>query len=258
MIRSYGELSRGDISDGRLAGCVAVVPVGAMECHGPHLPLATDTMIAEAIVDRAASELDGQDAPTALRLPGLWLGVSPEHELEPGTLTHDQEGLLDTVGAIAGGLSRQGVRRIIFLNAHGGNVATLGVAALAARRDHAMLAANVHWMDFGLPPELDPPGEIRGDVHGGWIETSIMLVARPELVQMEKACGASKAPPATSLFPKGAIKWGWMARDLGENGVIGHPEVASAAIGAALLNHAGVGLAGLIRDLAGAAWSPDA
>jgi creatinine amidohydrolase len=232
---------------------VAVLPLGALEAHGPHLPLGTDTLIATGILDHAAS-LDTSPDPI-LCLPPLWLGASAEHGDRAGTLSAEPEALIAQIEAIGEGLARAGVKRILLFNAHGGNISAAVIAALKLRRRFAILAASVHWLDYGLPDGLTPPANAKDDIHGGWIETSVMLHLMPQLVGKAVAA-ANPAPPAKSLFPSGPVAWGWMTSDLTADGWIGRPDLATADMGARLVDHAARQTLATLQELAAANWAP--
>ncbi|MEO0618158.1 MAG: creatininase family protein [Pseudomonadota bacterium] len=239
---------------------VALLPLGAMEAHGPHLPIGTDTILAEAVVDAAAAAFRQMSGGlSVLRLPALWLGASQEHGARVGTLSASDTQVVESINAIVAGLARSGVRRILLVNAHGGNISPSRQAALEARVRHGALCAAVHWQEFGLPDEdARMPDELRlrpaqrRDVHGGWIETSMMLAYRPDLVRQPLPPATATTPPGPSFFPDGPVHWGWMSDDLGADGYIGTPGLASAEIGEAILGHAGAALAGVIREMADA------
>lgn len=237
---------------------VAILPLAAIESHGPHLPLGTDVMIAEAIVDRAATTLERADQEQlAVMLPTLWLGASDEHSVTPGTLTQEAELLITQIVAIGASLAIAGINRLILLNAHGGNKAAAEIAALRLRTQHDMLVAFPHWSQFGLPDGLSAELMARGDVHGGWQETSIMLAIRPDLVRENECRDFTGPAPAAPLFPQGAIGWGWVTDDINRSGAIGRADLASPILGAALLDHLGPALADLITAMAAASWPAD-
>src|SRR5262249_45926007 len=139
-------------------------------------------------------------------------------------------------------------------NAHGGNVAAMAMAALKLRTRFGMLAASAHWLDFGIPKDVSPPTPVREDVHGGWVETSVMLHLAPALVRPETALAPPVRTPAPLLSPLGPIRWGWRSDDLG-GGWIGRPDLADANIGQRLVDHAARGLNALLSELAAAAWA---
>lgn len=234
---------------------VALLPLGAVESHGPHLPLGTDTIIAEGLLDRALS--DWPEAPAGLlRLPALWLGASGEHDRGRGTLSLEAEQEIATIQALGAELARAGIARLLLFNAHGGNVAAGQIAALALRRRHGLLVASAHWLDFGLPEGLDPPAPAAADVHGGWLETSLMLHLAAAAVRLDRLADRPPKAPAASLYPDGPIAWGWRTPDLSGAGWIGWPERAAAAIGRRLEQRVTTGLRALIADLATADWPP--
>lgn len=252
MFHAFDHLTQASVPKGT---AVAVLPLGAMETHGPHLPLGTDTLIAGGILD-AAQALD-KSADPILRVPPLWLGASAEHADRAGTLSIEPEALIGQIEAVGEGLARCGVARLLLFNAHGGNVAAASIAALKLRRRFAMLTASAHWLDYGLPPGLTPPANAKEDVHGGWIETSVMLRIAPQLVGKGTA-GAAPSPPGPSLFPNGPIVWGWMTTDLAPEGCIGRPDLATADLGRQLVDHAARQTLATLHELAAAAWSPKA
>lgn len=234
------------------ANAIAVLPLGAMETHGPHLPLGTDNIIAEGILDRAA-ELDTHDM-QILRLPGVWLGASAEHADHAGTLSTEPERLIAHIVDIGEGLARAGITRVMLFNAHGGNVAACMIAVLKLRTRFTMLAASVHWLDFGLPPGLAPLAPVAEDIHGGWIETSVMQHLAPQFVSKEALAARPQQSPAPSLFPQGPVNWGWKIDDLAPNdgnaGWIGRPDLATAGVGKMLVDHAAHGVIRALHDIA--------
>jgi creatinine amidohydrolase len=248
----YGHLTQSDVI---AANSVALIPMAAMETHGPHLPLATDGLIAEGIIERA-SELNATKGLTYL-LPPLWLGASAEHADRAGTLSAEPEILISQICSIGEGLANRGVKRVLLFNAHGGNIAVGDIAALKLRTKFGVLAANAHWLDFGIPKTLNSPAALEEDVHGGWAETSIVLHLAPDLVRQGVATANPPSPPAASLFPKGPINWGWKTDDLARGGWVGRPDLASAALGAQIVDHAAQRLCETLADLTAARWPAD-
>ncbi len=249
MFVPYGHLTQTDVI---AANSVALIPMAAMETHGPHLPLATDGLIAEGIVERA-SKLNTNKAPI-YRLPVLWLGASTEHADRSGTLSIEPEALISQICSVGEGLVGRGIKRVLLFNAHGGNIAAGQIAALKLRAQFEMLAASAHWLDFGLPKTLTSPAPLEEDVHGGWAEASILLHLAPGLVKQESASANPPSAPAASLFPKGPVNWGWKIDDLAPGGWIGRPELASADLGAAMVDHAASKLCEVLVDLTNAQW----
>jgi len=249
MFVEFGQITQ---TDAIAANSVAILPLAAMEAHGLHLPLATDALIANAIVDTAAKS-DSSKTPF-YRLPAIWLGASTEHADRAGTLTIEPEFLVSQIVAIGKGLVQRGIHRILLFNAHGGNIAAASIAVLKLRTELDMLAANAHWLDLGLPDDLEEPAPVKGDVHGGWMETSMLLSFAPHLVRMEKAAQNTAEAPSSSLFPHGQINWGWKMDDLAQGGWAGRPDLATPEIGAALVEHAAKRLCEVLSELAAADW----
>lgn len=250
MVADYLRLYAGEIA--AQAAAVAILPLGAVETHGPHLPLGTDTLIAEGLLDCALT--NWSDGPDLLRLPALWLGASGEHDRGKGTLALEAEETIAAIQAIGGQLARNGVTRLLLFNAHGGNIAAGQVAALNLRRRHGMLVAAAHWLDFGLPEGLDPPTPPMGDVHGGWLETSLMLYLEPNAVRVDRLTASPARAPGPSLFPEGPIAWGWRTGDLAPETFVGNPELADVKIGRLLAGQVTHGLRRLLSELSEADW----
>jgi creatinine amidohydrolase len=201
-----------------------LVPVGACEQHGPHLPLDTDTRIAEAVARGAAARLAGLPglAGQTLVAPSVSFGASGEHEMFAGTVSLGREALravLVELGRSAG----RWVRRLVFVNGHGGNVEVLRDAVRLLGTE----GRDVRWYGCALPRDA---GLVQ-DGHAGRTETSIMLALAPELVRLESAAAGNTAPIA-ELLP--VMRAGGVGA-VSENGVLGDPAGASAAEGRQML-----------------------
>lgn len=255
MVLKWSHLSANQLIQAATAStdAIAVLPVGAIEAHGPHLPIGTDTILAERLLDQAEVTLEDQ-AVTVFRLPVLWLGASMEHADQPGTIAYEAEEFISSVMALAEAVHHAGIQRIILFNAHGGNTPALHIAALKARRAYGLLAVATHWLDFGLPETLAKLPLVREDVHGGWLETSLMLHLAPELVTMSNAEANQPRQRSKQLYPNGPIQWGWMTSDLTEGGWVGQPELATEEIGRQLAQHIASHVATLIGELSICPW----
>src|SRR5882757_7072775 len=183
--RHWHEMTTLDFRDGGTEGWIAVQPVCAIEQHGPHLPVYTDTCIAEGMVRRTL-ELLPDDLPVTF-LPTQAVGKSNEHIASPGTLTLSWETLTQYLIEIGESVHRAGLRKLILINSHGGNVPILDVVARELRVRHGMLAVHAAWARFGNPDGLFAPEEATYGIHGGDMETSVMLHLRPDLVKMDLA-----------------------------------------------------------------------
>lgn len=229
--RRYAELTTEQIATVLSRDSVLVLPTGAIEPHGPHLPLATDLIVAEsvsaAVVDRGAAA--GHDV---WLLPALGYTKSDEHAQLPGTIWLRASTLFDTLVDIGASIAQTPVRRLLFINAHGGNSALIEVAARELRRRFELQTF------FASGPAQPGPTERGLGIHAGWAETSMMLYLRPDLVHMDKAEAAVAHAVADANhvgFTK-AIKFGWLSTDFAESGVIGDPTGADADIGARLFD----------------------
>ncbi|HEV2957854.1 MAG TPA: creatininase family protein [Xanthobacteraceae bacterium] len=250
--RDWAEMTWEDFADAD-PSWVAVLPLAAVEQHGPHLPLGTDAFIVEAYLARARKLLP--DAPKATFLPSHAIGTSHEHRAFAGTLTLAPETLVHGLAEIGESVHRAGVRKLVFANGHGGNVAALDLVALDLRARLGMLAVPCSFARFGYPDGLFAPQEIAHGIHGGDVETSIMLAARPDLVRTDLAknfvpASAAMAREFKRLRAGEPVGFGWMSQDLNPSGAIGDATLATAAKGEAALAHGARAFAELLEDVA--------
>jgi creatinine amidohydrolase len=233
---------------------IAVLPVAAIEQHGPHLAVSTDTVIADSMIGEVVKRLP--DDLSILVLPTQAVGKSNEHLRSPGTLTLTAETALRAWIEIGESVHRAGLRKLVLVNSHGGNVDTLNVVARELRVRLGMLAVTCAWRRFGLPPGLYSEEEATVGIHAGDIETSLMLHFRPDLVRMDKA---ENFAPATigmmkefaHLRPTGVTAFGWMAQDLHPSGAAGDASRATAEKGRATAEFQALEFIKLLRDVAG-------
>jgi creatinine amidohydrolase len=249
--RDWAEMTWEDFADAN-PSWVAVLPVAAVEQHGPHLPLGTDALIVEAYLARARKLLP--DALNATFLPLQAIGTSHEHRAFAGTLSVAPDTLIRALTDIAESVHRAGVRKLVFANGHGGNVAALEVVALDARARLSMLAVLCSFSRFGYPDGVFAPEEIAHGIHGGDVETSIMLAARPDLVRKELAknfvpASAAMAREFKQLRAGEPVGFGWMSQDLNPSGAIGDATLATAAKGEAALAHGARAFIELLEDV---------
>lgn len=251
-VASWTELATTDFAAPNRARAIAVLPLAAIEQHGPHLPLGVDAMIMDGLLARVAARLP-ENSP-ALFLPVQTIGASLEHSDFPGTLTLSHETMLRVVTEIGESVFRAGLRKLVLLNSHGGNSPILSQAALILRERCKALVVTCSWSRFGYPPDLFGAEEIAHGIHGGAVETSLMLAFRPELVDMDEA---KNFAPKTLDFARD-FKWlradrpagfGWMARDLSPDGAMGDASAASAENGAALADFWAGAFLELLRDV---------
>ncbi|MBB4578688.1 creatinine amidohydrolase [Rhizobium aethiopicum] len=231
---------------------IAVLPLGAHEQHGPHLPFETDALIADGIAERLKMALPAGLSVTFL--PAESVGYSIEHMDVEGTKTLAFDEAVNRWLGIAEGLAKQGIRKLVMLNAHGGNSPLMTIVATEARERFAMLAVATSWTRFGLPDGVIAPEEKAIGIHGGDIETSVMLALHPDKVDMAKAEDfPSRQTEFVTRFKHlrayGPHAFGWKMSDLNKQGVAGNAAAATAEKGEALIAHAVKGLVELLEDV---------
>lgn len=246
-----------DDNDGLLtpadrAKWIAVLPLGAHEQHGPHLPFDTDTLIAEGIVTRLKAALP-TDLPVTF-LPVEPVGYSIEHMDIRGTKTLGFDEAVNRWLGITETIYRLGIRKFVMLNAHGGNSPLMIIVATEARVRFNMLAVATSWTRFGVPDGLIAPEDKAIDIHGGDIETSVMLALHPQKVDMTNAADfPSRQSDYIQRFKHlrayGPHAFGWKMSDLSAEGVAGNAGVATAEKGERLIAHAVKGLVELLQDV---------
>jgi creatinine amidohydrolase len=250
--RQWAEMTWVDFRDGNPADWIAVLPVAAVEQHGPHLPLGVDAMIAEGYLARVQALLP--EALPVTFLPLQAVGKSDEHIFFPGTLTLGAEVATQAWIDLGESVHRAGVQKLVIVNSHGGNSALLELVARALRVRAGMFVVTAGWGRFGYPAGLFSQAEITHGIHGGEIETSILLALRPELVRMDKA---ENFTPAT-LGMDHEFKWlradrpagfGWSAQDLNPAGAIGNAKAATREKGEAALEHGARAFIELLEDV---------
>ncbi len=261
--RFWAELSTRDfaqmIASGEAAQTIAVLPVAAIEQHGPHLPLSVDTTLVDGVVAAALPHLP--DAAKVLFLPTQAVGFSPEHARFPGTLTLKSETIIRLWTEIGESVAAGGIRKLLLFNAHGGQVSVMDMVARDLRARLDLLVYSASW--FNLPlldadgrdvNERFGAGEQRFGIHGGDIETSMMLALAPAQVDMAQArdfrsTAQERAQNFEILGNGKCAKLGWQMQDYNAAGAVGNAAAASAEKGHALLQAAGSGLARLLLEM---------
>jgi creatinine amidohydrolase len=233
---------------------IAILPLGAHEQHGPHLPFETDALIAQEVAGRLRDAASATIKPELL--PVEPVGYSIEHMDVSGTRTLRFDEAINRWIEIAGSCAARGGRRLMLLNAHGGNSPLLTIVATEARVRFNMLVVATSWTRFGVPAEIIPPEDKAFDIHAGDIETSVMLAIRPDLVRLDAlqdfpSRQADYARRFTYLRAYGPHAFGWKMSDLNPQGAAGKASQASSEKGEAILAHAVKGLSQLLTDMAG-------
>ena len=250
--RDWTEMTWPEIAGAETASWIAVLPLAAVEQHGPHLPLGVDSFIAEAYLAQVRDILP-DDLPVTF-LPLQRVGVSAEHLSYPGTLTFSAASSIAAWTELGEGLARAGLRKLVMVTSHGGNVASMELVARDLRARLAMLAVTVGWHRFGYPDGTFSGDEKKHGIHGGDIETSLMLAAKPDTVHMDKAPAATPVTVAMA----GEFKWlgayrpagfAWMTQDLHPTGAVGDATLATAAKGEAALQRGAQAFVELLREV---------
>ena len=251
--RFWSQLTTRDFRALDPASTVAVLPLGATEQHGPHLPLGVDTTLADGIV-AATLPLLPADLPV-LFLPTQQIGLSPEHANFPGTLTLSAETLIRLWREIGAGVARAGVRKLVLFNAHGGHVGAMDIVARELRAAHGLIVYSVSWfqLPLGAAGEQFSAQEHRFGVHAGEIETSMMLALAPAQVAMQFArdfdsTSRQRAADYALLGNGRSAKLGWAMEDYNPEGAAGNAAAATADKGRAVIDAAAAQLALLLAE----------
>ncbi len=261
--RFWADLSSRDFAamqaSGAVARCIAVLPVAAIEQHGPHLPLSVDTVLVNGVIAAALAHLPADL--NVLFLPTQAVGLSPEHTHFPGTLTLKTETILRLWTDIGESVGAAGVKKLLIFNAHGGNVGVMDLVARDLRARLNMLVYSASWFNL---PLLDAQGqdvnalfshdEHRFGIHAGDIETSMMLALDPAHVDMVQAHNFASASQvraqAFDILGNGkSAKLGWQMQDYNPSGAVGNAAAATPDKGHALVAAAGRALARLLAEM---------
>lgn len=245
--RDWADLRAPDFAALDPARTIALLPTAAIEQHGPHLPVGTDTLIAAGMLDRLRAACP--DEIDLLILPVQAVGKSNEHIWAAGTLTLTAETALAAWVEIGLSVARAGLRKIVIVNSHGGNLDLVSILTRELRVRAGMLAVKCQWTSFGTPPGLYPERELAFGIHGGDMETSLMLAFRPGSVDMGRARDFASTAETGPIPPVGPISYGWIARDLNPAGTVGDAAAATAAKGEATAAHQVAGLIDLLRTV---------
>jgi creatinine amidohydrolase len=231
---------------------VVILPLAATEQHGPHLPPSTDLDIGEGLLGTAFRHLP--DDANVWALPPVSVGASQEHARYPGTQSVTTEELIRQVVEQGVALARSGVRRLVLSNSHGGNRHAMDAAGLSLRAEHELLVVKASYFRFARSTDVDlPEAEWRHGLHGGAVETAMMMHLEPSLVREDAiadfpSLGARLERTLRHVGPEGQASFSWIADDLNPQGVVGDARLATAAMGERLVEHYGRILAEVVMD----------
>ncbi len=250
--RDWTDLGRLDGADADRARWIAVLPLAATEQHGPHLPLETDVLIGEAYLAQVCEQL--ADAIPVTFFPIERIGISSEHIDFPGTLTLSPEHAIRQWMALGESVAQAGIGKLVIVTSHGGNSAAMSLVAQELRAHHRMLVVTTSWGRLSAPETLFPPEEIEHGIHGGAVETSIMLARYGDRVRRE---AIADFRPST-IAMKTEFRWlsaqrpapfAWQAQDLHPSGAVGDARLASAEKGERLLEQGAKAFCELLAEV---------
>ena len=230
---------------------VIIQPVGSIEQHGPHLPIIVDSAIAAAVVGKALSKLN--PAVPAYALPPLYYGKSNEHWHFPGTITLSAQTLLAVLTEMAESIYRSGFRKLVLMNAHGGQPQVMEIAArdIHQKYEDFLVFPLFTWRVPNIAKELFTPQELKYGIHAGDGETSLLLSILPEQVKMERAVAEypHDLPEDSVLSMEGKLPFAWVTRDVSQSGVMGDATVDTKEKGDRLLESLSDGWVRVIEDV---------
>lgn len=229
---------------------VVVQPLAAVEQHGPHLPVYTDSLIAEAVLSEALKRLP--EGFPVWRLPLLSYGKSTEHMAFAGTVSLSADTLIHTLKEVGHSLASSGFKRMVILNAHGGNTEIVDFVIRDIRAETGLMVFALHpYLRVAPIQDGISAEEAVYGIHAGDIETSILLAIRPEWVRFDRAPRSFPAGLQAMRHPPfmGPLTFAWLTQDIAPDGVLGDATVATAEKGGAFLAQAAIEIAELIQDI---------
>lgn len=243
----WADYRSGEYADIDPMKTIAILPTAAIEQHGPHLPVGTDMMIAGGMLDELRRTCP--DDLDIRILPIQAVGKSNEHLWATGTLTLSAENALRVWTDIGLSVARAGVRKIVIVNSHGGNLDLISILSRELRVQAGMLAVKCQWGSFGHPEGMYSDHERAYGIHGGDVETSLILSFRPECVDMVAAKNFVSSAETSLISPVGSVSYGWISTDVNADGVVGDASNATAEKGHATCAHQVAGFIDLLRKV---------
>jgi creatinine amidohydrolase len=251
-LRRWCDMTSADFAAIDTERAVAILPVGAIEQHGPHLPVYVDACVNEMLLARALDQAPPELPITALPMQAV--GKSNEHLAFPGTLALSADTLTRVCMELGESVGRASIRKLVLLNSHGGQPQVMDIVARELRVTQRMFVVNVAWQALFSASDLFSADELRHGIHGGEAETSLMLHLRPDLVRMDLAddfvpWSRTMADDYRWLTPEGRIGFGWQTQDLHPAGACGNARAASADKGRILAERAVTNMVELLAEV---------
>jgi len=250
--RDWTEIGWADAVPTEVSRWIAVLPLAATEQHGPHLPVTTDVLIADAYLARVRELLPASVPATFL--PVEPIGISTEHIDYPGTQTLPTDVALKRWTGIGEDIARRGVKKLVIITSHGGNSAAMMLIAQDLRAHQKLFVVTTSWSRLSGADTLFPAEEVRHGIHGGAVETSIMLARYPD--QVRSAAVADF--PASSIALEKQYRWlstqrpapfAWQTQDLNASGAVGNATLAVAAKGEQLIDQGATAFCELLAEV---------
>ncbi len=253
--RFWADLTTRDFSRLDAASTIAVLPVAAVEQHGPHLPVSVDATLVDGVIAAALPRLPA--TLPVLFLPTQQVGKSNEHSRFPGTLTLSAETLMRVWMELGECVARAGIRKLVLFNSHGGQVSLMDIVGRDLRVKHDLIVYSVNWFTLPLGDAVEglfPAEEHRFGIHGGDVETSMMLALRPQFVEMGRArdfksSSQERAASYPILGNGKSARLGWQMQDYNPMGAAGNAAAATADKGRAVIDAAAGALAQVLQEI---------
>lgn len=224
---------------------IVILPTAAIEQHGPHLPVGVDTHINQGMLAQLRDMCP--DDLNILILPVQAVGKSNEHIHAKGTLTYTAATALTAWTEIGLSVARAGLKKMVIVNSHGGNLDLISILGRELRVQAGMLVVKCQWGNFGKPDNLFSAQESTYGIHAGDVETSLMLHFKPHLVDMTQARDFRSSAETAPISPVGPVNLAWVSKDLNPDGAVGEAHLATADKGAATCRHQVAGFVELLR-----------
>jgi len=242
----WAEFRTTEFADMDPENTIVILPTAAIEQHGPHLPVGVDQYINEGMLAHLRATCP-EDI-NILILPVQAVGKSNEHIHAKGTLTYTAKTALDAWTEIGLSVARAGLKKMVIVNSHGGNLDLISILGRELRVQAGMMVVKCQWGNFGKPEGMYSAQESTYGIHGGDLETSLMLHFKPHLVDMSKAEDFRSTAETAPISPIGPVNLAWVSKDLNPKGTVGEAHLATAEKGIATCAHQVSGFIKMLKE----------